>query len=117
MTREELTTRATTAALMALVRHGVPTDVQGLLTTGDERGAVPPRALHAAVEAALSALSPVLKTAGEALGPMASVADEARAIKTVRDREEFCASVSWGYATLRSASSAHSLLKELTSDE
>jgi len=45
---------AEVAALMALVRHGVSTDVQELLTGGDGRGNVLPGALKAAVRAALT---------------------------------------------------------------
>lgn len=48
----EMIARATTAALMSLVKAGVPTDVQGLLVSGDERGAVAPGALHKAIIAA-----------------------------------------------------------------
>ena len=38
-------------ALMALHRHGIPSDVLEMLTTGDSRGAVAPGALRAAIAA------------------------------------------------------------------
>jgi hypothetical protein len=57
----EMVSRATTAALVSLAKAGIPTDVQGLLVGGDERGTVAPGALQGAIIAALvEAVSPEL---------------------------------------------------------
>ena len=48
--------RAEAAFLVALAEAGIPTDVQGLLVGGDERGTVAPGALRKALENALPSL-------------------------------------------------------------
>lgn len=50
--------RAEIAALVALARHSIPTDVQDLLVRGDPMRSIPPRALSKAILAALEAQEP-----------------------------------------------------------
>lgn len=53
MSLEDIELEMETAALMALVDHGVPPDIQELLVHGSKRQGIPPGALRAAVRVLL----------------------------------------------------------------
>jgi hypothetical protein len=63
--------RLQAVALLALVTHGIRTDIQGLLIGGDERGTVGPGALLAAVRAVRKqVLADLLPVSEEVVGAM-----------------------------------------------
>ena len=53
MSLEDIELEMETAALVALVEHGIPPDVQELLTLGSKRQGIPPGALRKVIKGLL----------------------------------------------------------------